>query len=144
MRRVVAGAAPVGQIAIVENPEPLVRHRVGLACSILTISLWLAACKRAPASKLDLHPSNVAGRYILLRPDGTPGDTVEFRGDGTIHAPYTDSTSRWAVQTRYGTSVFCSRSSKEAVCRPYRLSNDSLVLNSGPGTYITLRRLGAH
>lgn len=117
------------------------RDRVGLAFCILSVSLWLAACKRTSESKLDLHPANVAGRYILLRPDGRPGDTVEFRVDGTIHAPYTDTTSRWAVQTRYGTSVFCSRSSQEAVCRPFHLANDSLVLNSGPGTYITLLRL---
>ena len=135
---------PVIKFQSTEIPETqVVRDRICLACSILALSL-LTACKRKAEPTLELHPSNVAGRYLLLRPDGRPGDTVEFRADGTIHAPYTDSTSRWAVQTRYGTSVFCSRSSQEAVCRPFHLANDSLVLNSGPGTYITLRRLGVH
>ena len=119
------------------------RDRVCLACAILALGLWIAGCKKKEEAKLDLHPSNIAGRWLLLRPDGTPGDTVEFRADGTIHAPYTDSTSRWAVQTRYGTSVFCSRSSREAVCQPFHVANDTLLINNGPGSYITLRRIAA-
>lgn len=137
----VAGADPDSQIAVDAIRESVVRDRMCLTCSIMAISLWLASCKRTPESKLDLHPSNVAGRYLLLRPDGGPGDTVEFRNDGTIHAPYIDSTSRWAVQTSYGASVFCSRSSREAVCQPFHLANDTLLINNGPGSYITLRRI---
>jgi len=118
-----------------------VHRRIGLSCSLLAATLWMPACKRAPASTDELHPTDVAGRYVLLRPDGQPADTVEFRTDGTIHGRYADSTSRWAVQTRYGSSTFCSRSSREAVCQAYRIVSDSLFLNTGPGKYITLRRL---
>lgn len=115
------------------------RYRTGLLC--FTATLCLLACKRAPAAKDELHPANVAGRYVLLRPDGQPADTVEFRTDGTIHGRYADSTSRWAVQTRYGNSTFCSQTSGKTVCQPYRILSDSMFLNTGPGVYITLRRL---
>jgi hypothetical protein len=117
-----------------------VRHRIGLSCSLLAATCLLA-CKRKPAATADLHPANVAGRYVLLRPDGRPADTVEFRLDGTIHGRYADSTSRWAVQTSYGTSIFCSRTSGKQVCQPYRIVSDSLFLNTGPGAYVTLIRL---
>jgi hypothetical protein len=119
-----------------------VRHRIGLVCSFLPAVLWLAACRRAPASTEDHHPADVVGRYVLLRPDGSPADTVEFRPDGTIHGQYADSTSRWAVQNRDGSSIFCSRSSHHSICQAYRVVSDSLFLNTGPGAYITLRRVG--
>ena len=118
-------------------------HRIGLSFLLLAATLLLPACKRTQkaTSTAELHPADVAGRYVLLRPDGTPADTVEFRRDGTIHGRYADSTSRWAVQTRYGSSTFCSQTSGKVVCQPYRILSDSLFLNTGPGAYITLRRL---
>jgi hypothetical protein len=92
--------------------------------------LAVAACIRVDAEVL--HPAELSGRWIRLRPDGSWGDTLEFLADGRVHGsvgnPVPES-ARWSVvRSRVTGEAFCAVDARDRGCRQFRVEGDTMVL----------------
>jgi hypothetical protein len=91
------------------------------------------------------HPTAFVGHWVRLREDGTWGDTMEFRPDGSTRgsAGYPVPPSlRWEIKRdAKGVAQYCAAESVSGFCRNYRLSGDTLEMFGGPRGNTTFRRV---
>ena len=112
----------------------------------LAIAAVVSACGGASQQTRVTHPAQLTGRWVRLREDGTWGDTMDFRPDGTLSgsAGYPVPPGlRWEVKRDPAAGLqFCAReSSGGGFCRPYRLAGGRLELIGGPSGHTIFRRV---
>jgi hypothetical protein len=119
-------------------------RRTALAVAAGLAVCGLAACGDSLRPR-DPHPADLAGRWVRLREDGTWGDTMEFRRDGSMggSAGYpVPAGLHWEVQyDSTGAAQFCAAVSNGGFCRPYRLAKGRLELIGGPRGSTVFRRV---
>jgi hypothetical protein len=101
----------------------------------LLVTVMVGAC----AGPVISYPSEIVGRWARRLPDGSWGDTLEFRADGSVGGSSTNpvpASGHWLVKTSGGVSMFCAADSDNGSCHPYRGTDSTLVLegNGGPAT----------
>lgn len=100
--------------------------------SLLVIAVAACSVHRDPA-----HPRDLTGRWVRLREDGTWGDTMDFRSDGSLagSAGYrVPKVLSWRVQPAAAGAPpqYCaSFANVPAFCRAFRLRGDTLELLDG-------------
>jgi hypothetical protein len=91
------------------------------------------------------HPANLTGRWLRLREDGTWGDTMQFKPDGSLAGSTgypIPPTLRWEVKRdAKGTAQYCAAQGNDGFCRDYRISGDTLVMIGGSHGSTTFRRV---
>ena len=120
-------------------PRMVMLHSA-VALNVATI----LACGSRGGRSVESHPVAIAGRWVRQQEAGTPGDTIDFRTDGTVGGstgnPVPPS-ARWGVTVRNGREVFCARDSVESSCQTYRLHGNALMLGGGPSQTTTYHRV---
>jgi hypothetical protein len=110
----------------------------------LALAIGIAACGRISHRSPVTHPAELTGRWVRLRKDGTWGDTMVFRADGSVRgsAGYVVPAGlRWRVNPdTTGGRVFCAEVYGTGFCRPYRLRAGTLELVGGPQGTTVFRR----
>ena len=116
-------------------------HATLTACIAVLATLGCADSARGDAA----HPDYLTGRWLRLRPDGTWGDTMDFRPDGALlgSAGYpVPPTLRWEVKPdAKGTPQYCAAQGPNGFCRSFRIAGDTLEMIGGPQGNTTFRRV---
>lgn len=118
--------------------------RAPIAAFVWLAALALAGC--ADSAQHDpAHPDNLAGRWLRLRPDGTWGDTMEFRPDGGLVGSQgypVPPSLHWEVKAGPdGALQYCAAQGSNGFCRNFRLVGDTLEMLGGPQGNTTFRRV---
>ena len=118
---------------------------------LLTALAALAACADSVDEWATPHPSAFVGRWVRLREDGTWGDTMEFRPDGSVRGSTgynVPPALQWEVTRDSSTAAgaaeprFCARVGQMGgFCRPFRVQADEFELIGGPGGNTRFRRV---
>lgn len=110
------------------------------------LALALLGCATSSGSSTEMRPKELIGSWVLLRPDGSWGDTATFGPDGSVRGstghPIPPDAS-WGVRTpTSGAPLMCIRGGGEGNCQPYTMSADTLVWGVGASAD-RFRRVGS-
>jgi hypothetical protein len=109
--------------------------------ALFTILAGVVSCSAPDARP---KPSaEIAGRWVVLLPDGSSGDTLDLRPDGTVGGSSTlPASAKWGVKLgAFGRQELCAGDSTNAVCHPFRLNGATMEQDGGPRGTTTFRRV---
>jgi hypothetical protein len=111
---------------------------------VLAVVLICAACRPDAPSRGD-HPATLVGTWERQHADGTWGDALEFLPDGKVAGTASHpvpSSAYWSVHhDTPGGETLCVGDDRNASCRPFSLTNETLTLRGGPSPPTTFRRV---